>query len=64
MWASTASMTSGSNSNITTYQNIGSYTKTESLSKSNGSFENENCFLESEESLEIPGKMEHKKHEN
>lgn len=57
-------MTSGSNSNITTYQNIGPYTKKESLSKRNGSFEKENCFLGREESLEIEGKMENNKHEN
>lgn len=64
MQASTAGMTSGSNSNIATYQSIGSYTKMESPSKRNGSFENENCFLGSEESLEIKGKIEHKKHEH
>lgn len=64
MKASTAVMTSGSNSNIATYQNIGSYTKMESLSKRNGSFEKENCFLGRKESLEIEGKMENKKQEN
>lgn len=62
MQASTAGMTSDSNSIIAIYQSIGSYTKTESPSKRNGSFENENCFLGSEESLEIKGKIEHKKH--
>lgn len=61
MKASTAVVTSGSNSNIATYQNIGSYSKMESLSKRNGSFEKENCFLGRKESLEIEGKTENKK---
>lgn len=64
MQASTAGMTSGSNSNTATYQSIGLYTKMESPSKRNGSFENENCFLGSDESLEIKGIREHKKHKN
>lgn len=56
MQASTAGMTSGSNSNIATYQNIRSYTKMESLSKRNGSFENEIFFLEVRKALKLKGK--------
>lgn len=53
MQAPIAGTKSGSNSNIATHQNIGSYTKMESLSKKNGSFENKIFFLEVRKALKL-----------
>lgn len=64
MQASVAGMTTGSNSRTATKE----HTKTAKIQRWNrflkqkASFENENCLLGSQESLEVRGKMKQKNH--
>lgn len=56
MLASVAGMTSGSYSNIATYQNIRSYIKMESLSKRNRDLKMKIVFLDVRKALKLRGK--------